>query len=181
MKSAKHLTLVALACAAFVSGNAVADAIEARDAWLPAYGERVRVAPVFMTLVNHADSADRLIAVRTDIARDASVQTMALVDGELRQQRLRSVELPAGVPVSLHAGGAYVVLDGIDAPLQPRAAHTLHLVFEKAGEREVRVRVRPAARDGTALENLRTDPLQQPGQLPRTEGLDDVRTDPFLR
>lgn len=181
MKIIKPLIHATFALAALLGGQAAAGTIEAQDAWLPAYDANARVAPVFLTLLNHTDTPDRLIAVRTSIARDAGVHKMAAVDGELRQQRLQAVELPVGIPVPLQAGGAYIVLDGIDTPLRPRATHTLHLVFEKAGEREVRVRVRPVAQDASALENLRTDPLQHPTRLPRTEGLDGVRTDPLLR
>lgn len=182
MKTATSLSLAAIACTMLATSHAAADDIRIRDAWLPAHGEHVRVAPVYLTLVNQGSHADRLIGVRSEIARTATLHAMTIEADQARQRPLRAVELPAGIPVPLHAGGAYVILDDIVTPLRPRAVHTLHLVFEHAGEREVKFRVRPAGRDDDTLENLRTDPLQQPGQIPRSEGLDDaLRTDPFLR
>jgi copper(I)-binding protein len=106
---------------------------------------------------------------------------MVIEGGEARQREIAAVELPPGVPVPLQAGGAYLVLEGLKPTSRPRAAQTIRLVFEHAGEREYRVRVRPQGLGDDTLENLRTDPLQQPGKPARTEGLDDaLRTDPLL-
>ncbi len=181
MSKARLLTLAALACGSF-AGTALADGIHVGEAWIPAYGENLRNAPVFLTLVNLGKGSDRLVGARSDGAAAVSLQTLAVQDGELRAQPLQAVSLPPGVPVPLAAGGTWLMLEDLKAPLRARATYTLKLVFEQAGEREYRVRVRPTPLAGDNLENLRTDPLQQPGQTQRTEGLDDaLRSDPFLR
>jgi len=181
MKYAQRLTLAALVCGALASAPAAAERIHVRDAWMPAYAGNPRNAPVFLTLVNLGPEPDRLIAVKVEGGAAASIRAMVIEGGEARQREIAAVELPPGVPVPLQAGGAYLVLEGLKATPRPRAAQTVRLVFEHAGEREYRVRVRPQGLGDDTLENLRTDPLQQPGKPARTEGLDDaLRTDPLL-
>lgn len=181
MSKTRLLTLAALACTAFATPTLAGD-LHVREAWIPAYAENVSTAPVFLTLVNLGKDADRLVSARSDGAARVSLQALSVQDGELRATPLRGVALPPGVPVPLEAGSAWLQMEGLKGPLRPRATYTLKLTFEKAGEREVRVRVRPTPLAGESLDNLRTDPQQQPGQTPRSEGLDDaLRSDPFLR
>lgn len=183
MKKAQRLMLGALACGALASAAAAAESIHVRNAWMPAYTDDARSAPVFLTLVNLGAKSDRLVGVKADGAAVAGIRVIAVENGEARQRELTAVELPPGVPVPLQAGGAYLVLEGLKAPLKPRAAQTIRLVFQNAGERELRVKVRPEGLGDDPLENLRTDPLQVPiGKPAHSEGVDEaLRTDPFQR
>ncbi|PTD97772.1 copper chaperone PCu(A)C [Pseudothauera lacus] len=176
----KLVSLAVVACT-LGAGPVLASGIHVRDAWIPAYGEGARSAPLFLTVTN-TGTPDRLIGARSDAAERVSINTLQAHEGELRATALQAVALPSGVPVIFESGNAWLQLEGLKAPLRPRATVTVKLVFERAGEREYRIRVRPNPLGGDTLENMRTDPLQQPGQTQRTEGLDDaLRSDPFLR
>lgn len=190
MKNTRTLirtTLTGLACAAAAAAAAIsmpvsAQTVHVRDAWIPAYSEAPARAPVFMTLVNTGERPDRLLSASAQGVASVSLQTLAMSDDELRGHTLKAIELPAGVALPLEAGGAWLMLEGLQAPMRARATYTLTLQFEHAGTQQVQVRVRPTSLLGDGLRNLRTDPLQEPGQTQRIEGLDDaLRTDPFLR
>ncbi len=181
MRKARLVTLATLALAA-LPAPAAADDLHVSDAWIPAYADKPASAPLFLTLVNTGNTADRLLGASSPAAESVSLQGMALSDGTLKAQPVKAVELPAGVPVPLAAGGVWLQLEGLKAPLRARASYTVTLKFENGGEREYAVRARPTLLASESLDNLRTDPLQQPGQPARTEGLDDaLRSDPFLR
>lgn len=181
MIKTRLLALAALACTT-LAAPALAETIHVRDAWIPVYGDTLRAAPVFLTLVNLGESADRLLSASSDDATAVSIQTMSVADDTLRPHTLDNVVLPVGVPVALTPGGAWLMLEGMKTPLRGRTVYTVKLVFEHAGEREYRIRGRVSNIAMDTLENMRTDPMQSTTQPERTEGLDDaLRTDPFLR
>jgi len=181
MIKTRLLALAAFACTT-LAAPALADTIHVRDAWIPVYGDQQRNAPVFLTLVNMGDSADRLLRVHSNDATKVSIQTMGVTDDALRPHTLDTVVLPVGVPVALSPGGAWLMLEGMHAPARSRAMYTVVLVFEHAGEIEYRIRGRLSNIGVDTLENLRTDPMQSTTQPERTEGMDDaLRSDPFLR
>lgn len=173
-----------LLCLGLALGSLAAQAgdIHVRDAWMPAYGEKPDSAPAFLTLINLGATEDRLIGARSEGAREVSLRTLRLDDGELRTVPLQAVSLPPGVPVVFESGLAWLMLEGFNTPLAARGTQTITLIFERAGEVEHRIRIRNVQPGGGSLDNMRTDPLQSPGQTQRTEGLDDaLRSDPFLR
>jgi len=181
MIKTRLLALAAFACTT-LAAPALADTIHIRDAWIPVYGDQQRNAPIFLTLVNMGDSADRLLSVHSNDATKVSIQAMSVADDVLRPHTLDSVVLPVGVPVALSPGGAWLMLEGMQAPARARAMYSVVLVFEHAGEIEYRIRGRLSNIAADTLENLRTDPMQSPTRSERTEGMDDaLRTDPFLR
>lgn len=181
MIKTRLLALAVLALNTFAA-PALADTLHVRDAWIPVYGDTVRNAPVFLTLLNMSDTNDRLLGASSDAAARVSIQAMGVADDALRTHTLDAVALPVGVPVTLNPGGVWLLLEDIHTPLRVRALYTVKLMFEHAGEREYRIRARVTNIAAETLDNMRTDPMQTRTQPERTEGLDDaLRTDPFLR
>lgn len=175
--------LVAGLAATVLAGAAWAsEAIQTREAWMPAYSVEISSTPVFATLINVADAKDRLLAVRSDAADKVSIRALRLLDGALTEVAVDSLELPVGVPVELNASTAWLLLENTRRPVRARDQYTLTLVFEHAGEVTLRVRARPVRFVAETSDDIRTDPLQQRMPSRRIEGLDDaLRTDPFLR
>ncbi|NMG02680.1 copper chaperone PCu(A)C [Azoarcus taiwanensis] len=161
---------------------ATAQEIQWREAWMPAYSVEMTNTPLFATLVNLSQRNDRLIAVRSDQAEQVSIRALQQVDGTLREVVLDSLELPAGVPITLGSDTAWLLLENTRTPVRARSTHTVTLVFEHAGEVSRRVRATPVRFPAERVEDIHSDPLQRPVTAPRSEGLDDaLRSDPFLR
>lgn len=179
-----HLLAAALASSLVVSHSVLADKVYVQDAWSPAFAvSALTQAPVYMTLTNLSAESRQLVSAETSVAKAVTLQGWTQ-DAQLRKvQHLNAMELPVAAPVSLNAGSAYLMLDGLNAPLRPGSRFTLTLAFDNGERSDVRVQVRSSQVSGErVLEGMRTDPLQQGTPQRRTEGLDDaLRTDPLLR
>jgi copper(I)-binding protein len=114
-----------------------------KDAWTRDTIGGTANAAVFMTITS--PSADRLVAASTPAA--AKTDLMTMVGGDTMEMKyLDGIDIPAGEPVSLNAGGLHVWLADLSQPLKTGQSIPLTLKFEHAGERQVQVSVvAPAA------------------------------------
>ncbi len=156
--------------------------IQIHDAWSPAMPAGVNKVPVYMVLTNLGQSTDRLLSARSEAAGSVSIHASQLQEGEWGVVSVEQVQLPSYLPVSLDMGTSFLVLNDLQQALRPGSRYNLTLQFAGAPEQTIRVRVRSTNFFGSSnLEGLRTDPMQQPGRTRRSEGLEDVMSDPFLR
>ena len=97
----------------------------------------------FMTLMNHSDQDDRLIAASSDVAGRVELHTH--IEDENGVMKMTEVEggiaLPAGEMHALKRGGDHVMFMGLKAPLEQDTEITVTLTFEKAGDRDVKIPV----------------------------------------
>ena len=113
-------------------------------------------APVgggYLSIRNDGAADDALVAVRVDpgIAGRAELHEMALQgDVMLMRQIEDGIPVPAGTTVELAPGGLHIMLMHLPGPLKEGTDFPATLVFEKAGEVEVRfeVEARGRGRDG---------------------------------
>ena len=118
--------------------------LEVTDAWTRDSVGGTANAAVFMTI--SSETADRLIGASTPVAQKTDLMTMAGGNGAMGMQYLEAIDIPAGEPVSLNAGGLHVWLADLNEPLTAGQTFPLVLEFEKAGERRVIVSIlEPAA------------------------------------
>lgn len=96
-------------------------------------------AAVFMTIVS--PSADRLVAASTPAAKKTDLMTMVGGGAAMGMTYVDGIDIPAGQPVSLNAGGLHVWLADLAQPLKTGESIPLTLKFEHAGERQVSVSV----------------------------------------
>lgn len=106
-------------------------------------------AAAYATIVNAGGEADRLIAVKSEIATASELHEMTM-QGEVMQMRaIDGIDIPAGGTVKLEAGGTHIMLIGVTAPLEDAHSATLVFVFAKAGEVAVDMRVHKAGAGGS--------------------------------
>jgi copper(I)-binding protein len=109
------------------------DGIHVEDAYARA---SLQSGAVFMTIVNHSATPDRLVAARTDAADRTELHTHA-EDANGVMQMLHVAE---GFPIAGHEthtlarGGDHVMLMGLTRPLNTGDTITLILTFEHEGE-----------------------------------------------
>ncbi len=124
----------AIAALALMSLPAMAhDGIHVEDAYARASAQS---GAVFLTIVNHSATPDRLIAARTDAAARAELHTHSQDANGVMQM----LEVTEGFPVAGHEthalsrGGDHLMLMGLTRPLKTGDTLTLILTFEREGE-----------------------------------------------
>ena len=100
----------------------------------------------YLSIVNHGDAADRLIAAKTVVARRVEIHSMEMDNGVMRMRAVDGgLPIAAGGSVHLAPGGLHIMLMGLTTQLAADIQHEITLVFEKAGEITVTATVkRPA-------------------------------------
>ena len=106
-----------------------------------------KTGAVYMTLMNQAAAADRLVAVATDVAAGASLHQSVEENGVAKMLPVDSLEIPPGGSVELKPGSYHIMLMGLKAPLKKGGMLMLQLEFEHAGVVEVMANIGEVAQD----------------------------------
>jgi copper(I)-binding protein len=132
----------------------VAAALTVSDAWSrPAIGTGV----VYMRVNNRGNTADRLDAARTPVARVVEIhQSMdesksmpgmkmdgMKMTGVMSMQRVRALTIPAHGSVTLSPGGYHLMAIDLRHDLHPNTQFPLQLHLMRAGWMTISVSVRP--------------------------------------
>ena len=135
--------VLALATASLFALPAFADSIMVMDPYARAASPTAKAGAAFMTLHNMSGADDRLIAARTDAAKRVELHTHKETgDGVMQMMEVENgIPVAAGEMVHLKRGGLHVMLMGLTGPLEQGADVDVTLVFETAGEIDVRIPV----------------------------------------
>ncbi|WP_372886903.1 copper chaperone PCu(A)C [Shimia sp.] len=97
----------------------------------------------FLSIANHGDEDDRLIAASSDAAKRVELHThKENAEGVMRMMHVPGgFAVPAGGSHQLMRGGDHVMMMGLTRALEHGDMVTVTLVFEKAGEIVVEVPV----------------------------------------
>ena len=127
------------------SNNAQEAGIVIDDVWARESPTADGNGAVFMTLKNSGAEADALVGASAAICEAVELHETTMENDVMRMQPVpgQRIDLPAGGEATLKPGGLHVMLMGLKQQLQPGQRFTLSLQFEKAGERQVEVEVRP--------------------------------------
>ena len=89
----------------------------------------------YVSIANHGDAADRLIAAKTWVARRVEIHSTEMDNGVMRMRAVDGgLQIAAGEAVHLAPGGLHIMLMGLTTQLAADSQHETTLVFEKAGE-----------------------------------------------
>jgi hypothetical protein len=133
---------LALAMLATTISGAVAkgsSAVEAgqlliEQAWTRATPGGAKVGAGYMSIINHGDVADRLIAGKSDIAERVEIHTMTMDGGVMRMRQLKEgLALAPKSITELKPGGYHVMFIGLKKAIKQGDSIALQLTFEKAG------------------------------------------------
>lgn len=105
-----------------------------------------KVGGGYMTITNTGETADTLVGVKADFPRVMIHQTVE-EDGIAKMKHVDGVEIPAGESVELTPGGYHVMFMGLDAPLVDGETFPATLIFENAGEVEVKFNIEARTTD----------------------------------
>lgn len=147
--------LLTAATTALLSTSAIAGDIMIQDPYARATGAKAVVGAAFMGIMNHTDSADRLIAARSDIAKRVEIHThIEDANGVMRMVEVEDgIAIPAGGMAMLQRGGDHVMLMGLVQPLEQGDEISVTLIFANAGEIEVVIPVDLERKPGAGAHN----------------------------
>ncbi|HEY8425064.1 MAG TPA: SCO family protein [Limnochordales bacterium] len=100
---------------------------------------------VYMRLVNPTQGSDRLLEVRTDVARAAEIHETRMDGDVMRMEPVDAVEVPARGQAVLRPGGLHIMLVGLEKSLEQGDRVPVVLRFERAGELPIDVPIRQQA------------------------------------
>lgn len=127
----------ALISAAFVlpaAAQQVGD-ITVSNSWTRATPPGAKVAGGFMLLTNKGKTADRLVAMSSDISEKGEVHETTMADGVMKMREVeKGLEIPAGGSVELKPGSYHIMFMGLKKPVVAGETVKAKLKFEKAGE-----------------------------------------------
>lgn len=115
--------------------------IEIEHPWARATPGRAKNGAAFMKLENEGGTPDRLVDVRGDIAERVELHTHIHENGVMKMRPSGPIEVPAHGHVMLEPGSYHVMMIGLKAPLVMGETFPVTLVFEKAGEVTVEIKV----------------------------------------
>lgn len=125
-----------------------AEGLEVTAAWSRAVPAQAPVAAGYMTIRNHGQADDRLLAVRSDAAGRVEIHEVRHEDGIARMRELEGgLLLPVGEAIEFEPGGYHLMFVAPDEGFAAGRHVAATLVFEKAGEQAVEFEVRSAAAD----------------------------------
>jgi len=151
--------ILAAATAALVlsmTAPAFAADIMVEGAWARASAKMARAGAAFLTIKNMG-GADKLVAAKADISKKVELHTH-IKDGDI--MRMRKVEGGIAVPAKgmamLKPGGDHVMFMGLTKQLKEGEMFPLTLVFEKAGEVKVHVKIGKAGAMGGMKHDMKS-------------------------
>jgi copper(I)-binding protein len=104
------------------------------QAWSRATPKGSPVAAGYLTIENQTGSPDRLIEVRSAVAKKVDLHTTTIKNGVSSMQSVQDgLVIPANGSVTLQPGGSHLMFIGLNAPLVEGDHVPVELLFEKAG------------------------------------------------
>ncbi|MDV7341681.1 copper chaperone PCu(A)C [Terasakiella sp. A23] len=120
--------------------------ISVEGVWARASAGMARAGAAFMTIKNTGE-ADKLIGAKADVSKRVEIHTHLHQDGVMKMRKVESVAAAKGMTM-LKPGGDHVMFMGLNEPFKEGASFPLTLVFEKAGEIKVDVKIMKAGAMG---------------------------------
>lgn len=117
--------------------------IRVSDAWARATVVKQAAGAAYLQLENLGKTADKLINIQSSVADNAELHTMLMEQDVMKMRQLVDLTLPANGKVGMKPGlGAHVMLFGLKQPLTAGQEIPLTLTFEKAGQLDIKLKVR---------------------------------------
>lgn len=118
--------------------------------WTRATPPSAKMGGVFLSVNNLSKEGDTLLKAESDVAEQAELHQMSMVDGVMKMRQVANITVPASGEVKLAPGGLHIMLINLKAPLKEGEKIPLKLTFAKAGTVEVKVRVEAMGSQGVA-------------------------------
>lgn len=123
-----------------ISFTALAEVV-LTDGHIRAMPASVPNTAAYFTLENHGDKAVKLVAVNTDVAKEAQLHTLIEEEGMVKMRQVSGFDIPAHGQLSLQATGDHLMLLSLHKPLVVEQKVILELVFEQGQTQNIELSV----------------------------------------
>ena len=130
------------ACTPAAETEAPAGRLEVSGAWAAPTPGGVNVSAGYLTIVNGADEADRLVSASSPRAGRVEVHEMVMTGDVMQMRPAAAIEIAPGAEVALAPGGMHLMFYEIATPFAEGEDVTVTLTFEHAGAVDVSLPVR---------------------------------------
>ena len=119
------------------------------DAYALSSGPLAKAGAAYMKIMNHSERSDRLVGVKSDIAKKTELHTHLKDDNGV----MRMVHIDEGIKIgpmkehSLVRGGQHIMFMGLKEPFETGKIISVILLFEKAGEISIEIVVDQGRKD----------------------------------
>jgi periplasmic copper chaperone A len=103
------------------------------EPWAPPSLTGAHNGAAYFMVMNHGNTADRLISLSTPVAGKAEIHREEVTNGIMRMRPTGPLTLEPGEMITLKPGGFHVMLLDLKEPLKAGEHFPLTLTFEKAG------------------------------------------------
>ena len=111
--------------------------------WARATPPGAKIGAGYMVIRNGGRSMDRLVGASTTVAQRVELHMTEADRDVARMRPVKAYEIVAGRRIELKPGGAHLMLVNLSRPLREGDKVPVTLKFEKAGEVQVEMDVRP--------------------------------------
>ncbi len=125
--------------------EAPAGRLELRDAWAAPTPGGVSVSAGYLTIVNGAAEADRLVSATSPRAGRVELHEMAMAGDVMQMRPAGALAIAPGAEVVLAPGGLHLMFYDITTPFAEGEEVPVTLTFERAGAVDVALPVRRPA------------------------------------
>ena len=103
------------------------------EPWAPPSLAGTHNGAAYFMLMNHGNTADRLISLSTPVAGKAEIHREEMTNGVMRMRPTGPLTLEPGEMITLKPGSLHVMLLDLKEPLKAGEHFPLTLTFEKGG------------------------------------------------
>lgn len=150
----KHRLVALVLC--LLSGAALAQAIEVKDAWIRSSVPGQKSTGAFMKI--SAPGGARLVGGSSPVAGQLELHEMKMDGDVMRMRAVPGVDIAAGQPLELKSGGYHLMLMNLKAALPQGSQVPMTLVFKDGRGQQSRVELKvpvriapPAAAPGAGM------------------------------
>ena len=138
----RKIALLFILFFALVQFSYADDNIVIKDAWVREAPPGSSVSAAYMTIENKGES-DTLVSISSELAENVELHTTKVDDNSVATMEMIDIlEVPSNKSIELEPGGMHIMLIGLKESLIGKESVDLKLVFDKAGEVEIKAPVK---------------------------------------
>jgi hypothetical protein len=137
------LFIVLLLCGPALAHDYEKGGIHIADPWTPAPIGMAKVMAGYFEIISMKETPDRLVGARSAQADRVELHGHSEVDGVMRMRPVEAVEINPFGGAELEPGGLHLMIMGLTQKVEAGDRIPVTLIFEHAGEIEVKLTVKP--------------------------------------
>ena len=119
------------------------DEVVIRDGWIQEGPPSQTITAGYMVIENHTHNDLSLQSASTDVAQVVELHKMELIDGIMKMQKVKTIDIPAAGETELKPGGYHLMVIGLKKELKDGDKVTFTLRFSHDVSKTITIPVRP--------------------------------------